>query len=413
MPYTVLTHTPLSYVADYVVYRYWPGFIGLRLVNILATLACAALIFNWVRARTKRLAAALFSASVFLLLPPVFQWSQTTRSPDAFCCLFALAALSVSDSQRRYRNLFIALFLTAAVLSKQTALFTLLPALLVIEWRKQRSLRSAMTWLLPSALALVLFLVGMQHATDGGFWTDAVNANICARSLHRFLFVTVRCLFFFWIFAACAWRFSRGTYTSAHVWGLFATAFGLLTCAKAGSDTMYFFDAGAAAAMLAGLGLDAASTKRAVIMVSSLMLCVFVPDAAIARTNAPIVADSYRRMVDDLRQYPTVLSDEASISIRTGRPWYWADPLVLNELGRQAKWDSSPIDRDIAAQRYSAIVVWNENVWSPVTWGLVRQNYALWRTYPAFKNHYSVYLPLNHAPKDEVGSAAGRGRRPH
>lgn len=155
---------------------------------------------------------------------------------------------------------------------------------------------------------------------------------------------------------------------------------------------MYFFDASAATAMLAGLAIDRASAKRSVILLAALILCLY-PDRLITRTTAPIVAQSYNAMLGDLSAYPTILSDEASINIRSGRQWYWGDPLVLNALGTQGYWNSHSIERGIASKSYSAVVAWNPTAWSPEEWQLLEQNYAAWRTYAAFKHSYTVYLP--------------------
>jgi len=395
-PYTVLTHTPLSYVVDYAFYKFWPGFAALRLVNILATLACAGLIFTWVKIRTGTVSAAIFAASAFVLLPPVFKWSQTTRSPDAFCCLFSLAALIALDCYcGRYRDLLVALFVTAAVLSKQTALFVLCPTLLAATYWKERSLRTALRWSSLAAILLAIFLAAMLGATHGGFWTNVVDGNKgCSFSWDQFILVTLRHLCFFWLVVLAAWRFSReARYTTAHFWAIFAIAFGLASCAKLGSDTMYFFDASAAVAMLAGLGLHNASPKRCAVLLCSLIPCLVVFDLRIAKTAGPRVTDGYHAMLTDLEPYPTVLSDEASIAIQMRRPWYWGDPLVLNALAKQGKWDSTGIEEGIAQQRYAAIVIWNPTVWPLRALDLVQQNYIQWRSYPAFKGKYVVYIP--------------------
>jgi hypothetical protein len=401
MPYTVLTHTPLSYIAGYLPYRIWPGFISLRLTNILATLGCSTLIFIWVRGRTASLVSAFFAACVFLLLPPVFQWSQTARSPDAFSCLFSIAALLALDYARgRYRDLLIALLFAAAFLSKQTALFVLFPSLVVVEYRRDKSFFTTARWPLLAGVLLGAIFVTLLVTTHGGFWTNIVDGNLgCAKSLDQFVLVTLRHLCFFWLFVAAAWWLSSSHYSSAHVWAILAIGFGLATCAKAGSDTMYFFDASAAAAMLAGIGLHTATAKRATVLVCSLLLCVKVFDLNIARTTAPVVAEGYRTMLTDLARYPTIFSDEASISIRTGRPWYWGDPLVLNALATQGKWDDTEIARGIAARRYSAIVIWNPTAWPKRDLELVQKNYIFRRAYPAFRNEYRVYLPLSSLQK--------------
>jgi len=112
----------------------------------------------------------------------------------------------------------------------------------------------------------------------------------------------------------------------------------------------------------------------------------------IAPIAAPAVATSYQRMLKDLQPYPTILSDEASIDIVTGRPWYWGDPLVLTELGRTGKWDDSFIESGLEAHRFAAVVVRNPDVWSRFSDNLKREYRAV-KTYPASNGTYTVYLP--------------------
>lgn len=391
-PYTVLTHTPLSYVVDYLFYRLWPGFAALRLINLLVTLACAVLIFFWVRRRTKSLPSSLFAVCVFLLMPPVFQWSQVARSPDAFCCLFSLAALTMLEGRGRHRDILIGLLFTLAFLSKQTAAATLLPALVISEYLIRRSVRAAFTWLAVFAGIIVPLFLWLQRMTHGGFWVDTVEANVCAFSPWLFQHL-IGVLVFFWIFGVLAFALSGKIRTPAHVWTIVSVAVGLLTCGKQGADTMYFFDASAAVALLSGIAMARASSKTVAVLVIALIPCVLLSDVALAHASSKAVEQSYRNMVNDLRPYPTILSDEPSIDILTGRPWYWGDPMVLYQLERAGKWDSSFIERGLKTHQFSALIVWNRNAWSPKTLATLNHEYRIWKTYPAFKGSYTVYLP--------------------
>lgn len=393
MPYSVLTHTPLSYVLAFGLYRIWPGFAALRLVNIIVTSACSILIFRWVHRRTNNAAASTFSACAFLLMPSVFQWSQVTRSPDAFCCFFSLAALSLLESRSKRRDLFIGSLFALAFLSKQTAALVLLPALVASEYMERRSFRSCVTWLATSVAIVAPIFIWLQWATHGGFWLNVFVANAqCAFSLSLFLYIVGQ-LRFFWIFAALVLALSSKAKTAAHVWAIVALGVGLLTCGKFGADTMYFFDASAAVALLSGIAISRRSTGTAVALLLALLPCVLVSDVVLARTSRPAVQENYRRMLGDLRPFPTILTDEVSIDIQSGRPWYWGDPLVLGQFERHGQWDASVIESGLATHRFAAVVVWSPLVWSKTQSDILHREYHLWKTYPAYKGSYLVYLP--------------------
>jgi 4-amino-4-deoxy-L-arabinose transferase-like glycosyltransferase len=88
-PYSVLTHTPLSYFLDYGVHSAFPAFWSLRLVNIVLTVCCALLVANLSRLENHHRGIANgFAASLFLVSTPVFFWSQVARCADALACFF-------------------------------------------------------------------------------------------------------------------------------------------------------------------------------------------------------------------------------------------------------------------------------------------------------------------------------------
>lgn len=393
MPYTVLTHTPLSYAIDYGLYRLWPGFSVLRLVNVIATIACAALIFSWVHRRTKTAAAPVFAACAFLSMPPVFQWSQVARSPDSFCCFFSLAALMALENPSRRRNILLGALFTLAFFSKQTAALILLPTLIIADYRERRSAGMILGWLAVSVAIITPICLWLQWSTRGGFWLNVVEANsCCAFSLGLFIHL-IRILIFFWIFAGLAFALSGKNRTPAHVWAIVSIGVGLLTCGKLGADTMYFFDGSAAIALLSGLAIDRGANKAAIALMIALFPCLMFSDVSIARTSSLAVEESYRAMMVDLRPYPTILSDEASIDINSGRPWYWGDPLVLGQLEQDGKWNASFIESGLATHRFAAVVVWSPYAWSQTQLDILHHQYHLWRTYTAFKGSYHAYLP--------------------
>jgi len=221
-----------------------------------------------------------------------------------------------------------------------------------------------------------------------------VDANVCAYSLKTLLYI-LQLLCFFWLFIGVCWALSGTERTTAHVWAVVSILVGLVTCSKLGAGTMYFFDSSAAAALLAGLALHRTS-RAAVILPALLAVCTLTDVMVIIplMTN-PDLTTGYQTMLTDLRQYRRVLSDEASISIQTGRPWYWSDPFVLNELRKSGKWDPSAIDERLGSQYFDVVIVRHPTIWSSHTYEVLDREYRLWRAYPSFHGQYLVYLPAH------------------
>ncbi|HEY3835666.1 MAG TPA: glycosyltransferase family 39 protein, partial [Bryobacteraceae bacterium] len=276
LPYTVITHTPFSYWAGYLLYRWVPDLWPLRALNIAATLGCAALIFVFVSLLTKRnVPSGVFASLSFLIAPVVFKWSQVSRSPDSFCDFFSLAALLCASSRARHRWALTTLFVVLSILSKQTAILTLVPALVVYSWR-EGTLKDAIRWLALGFVFLAVFVAAMQWYTRGGFWVFVVDANVMRMSGFQALVIVIL-LAGYWPFALVSFFLSGRKISVIHDWFLITTAVGLLTCAKVGSDTMYFFDSTAAASVLVGVALSrlTLSTGRGLAAFGAIACCYF------------------------------------------------------------------------------------------------------------------------------------------
>jgi hypothetical protein len=200
-PYSVLTHTPLSYLLGYGAYSLFPGYASLRLVNIVLTVCCALLVVNLSRlenpqgATGRRGTAHWLAAGAFLVSPSVFFWSQVTRSADTLACLFSLAAITslVGLPSSLRRELAIGGFWALAVLSKQSSAIVLAPVLLGYDFfvtRERPSVWRLVVWRLLFCGAVLLPVLGyLQWSSGGGFLNNVIGGNLVDASMQWWLVI--------------------------------------------------------------------------------------------------------------------------------------------------------------------------------------------------------------------------------
>ncbi len=252
-PYSVLTHPPLSYMLDYAVNSIFPDVRSLRVVNIVLTMGCAALVGKLTSLETgNRVMAPLFGACIFLGSIPIFFWSQVARCPDSLSCLFSLGVLTALTKMRKsiHREVVVGIFLALAVLSKQTALVVLTPTLIAQSVYFERNWRSGLGRFLVAAAIVVPVFVLLQWTSHGGFYENVVGGNLVRMSFAWWLSIMLR-MRGFWLFCLGVLLLGGIRKSVVSTWFLSSLAFGLFAAAKRGSDTMYFFDTSAALAILA------------------------------------------------------------------------------------------------------------------------------------------------------------------
>ena len=336
-PYSVLTHTPLSYLLDYAVYSVFPAFWSLRLVNIVLTVCCALLVANLSRLENRdRGIANWFAASLFLVCTPVFFWSQVARCADALACLFSLLALTalVDMSSSLRRELAIGVFWALAVLSKQTAAVVLAPVLFGYDVLLTRD-RSRIFWrfLFCGAVLLPVFLY-LQWSTHGGFFQNVIGGNLVRATAAWWLMVTLR-LKGFWLLCLVVALLGGLRKSATCIWLVTSLAFGLPAVAKRGADIMYFFDTSAALAVLAaGVVIRLPQLRRPLLAGVALTLGILTTSWNDRHWLVSSVGDEdYRSMTAWLSSYVSgkgqILSDDAGIPLRSARTRYGTAPSFL------------------------------------------------------------------------------------
>lgn len=178
------------YISGWLVRLLGPGFLALRLLSLLSTIAGFAVIymlvfFDAAGTRARRHLAALAGAGLYAAMYPwTGNWYDLARV-DSFYILLLLIALACT---RRLHPVLAAIAWTAVFLAKQT----ILPlGLILLSWqwkRPRRMLFGAGSLLLMAAIATRL----LDHATHGWFWFYAftvphANADLLARPAVFFL----------------------------------------------------------------------------------------------------------------------------------------------------------------------------------------------------------------------------------
>ncbi|MGD0295458.1 MAG: hypothetical protein ABSB30_16550 [Terracidiphilus sp.] len=385
-PYSVLTHTPLSYLLDYAIYSVIPALWPLRLLNIVLTLCCALLVAKLARFENPdHRVAGWFAASLFLVCTPVFFWSQVARCTDALACLFSLLAITalVTLPSSFRREVAVGVFWALAVLSKQTAAVVLAPALFGYDFFLTRD-RSRIYWrfLFCGAVLLPIFIY-LQWSTHGGFSQNVIAGNLVRATAAWWLMVTLR-LKSFWLLILVVALLGGLRKSATSIWFVTSLAFGLYAVAKRGADMMYFFDTSAALAiMAAGIVISLPQMRRPLLKGAALAITILAMSINDLQWLVSSAGDEdYSRMIAWLSSHASpngqILSDDAGISLALGQNPVSDDPFILAEWSARGVWRNDALMDGIRAGKYSAVVVSDSNLlWFPAERNEVAKGYTL------------------------------------
>jgi hypothetical protein len=403
-PFSVLTHTPLSYLLDDAAYSVFPALWSLRLVNIVVTVCCALLVAKLSRLENHgRGIAHWFAASLFLVCTPVFFWSQVARCPDALACLFSLLALTaltgMSSSLRR--ELAIGVFWALAVLSKQTAAVVLTPVLFGYDWFLTRD-RSRMFWrfIFCGAVLLPVFSY-LQWSSHGGFFQNVIAGNLVRTSADWWFIVTSR-LKGFWLLCLVVVMLGGLRMSASGIWLISSLAFGLLAVAKRGADIMYFFDTAAALAVLAaGIVIRLPQFRRPLLAGAALTLGILTMYWSDRRWLVSSAGDeNYVSMTEWLTSYTRgkgqILSDDAGISLALGQNPVWDDPFIFAEWANLGVWSDDTLVAGVRAGKYSVVVMGSRDLlWSPAMLSEIARSYTLVKVFHSTTPQATcLYVPV-------------------
>ena len=413
-PYSVLTHTPLSYLLGYGAYSLFPGYGSLRLVNIVLAAGCALLVANLSRLEYRQegiggwRSVHWFAAGIFLVSPAVFFWSQVARSTDTLACLFSLAALTalVGLPPSLRREVTIGVFWALAVLSKQSSAVVLAPVLLgydvLFARERSRPIWRLLAWRLLFCGVVLLPVFGyLQWSTRGGFLHNVIGGNVVDASAEWWL-VIVEKIKDWWVMCLIVVALGGLQRSATSLWFVSGLAFGLIGVAKRGADINYFFDASAALAILAaGVIVRAPQWRRLPLALAAILLAVLAMCWSDRGRMVSAAGDrGYASMIAWLSSYTggkgQVLSDDAGIPVALGQNPVMDDPFVFAEWAKRGTWNDNAIVEALRRGKYAAVVVSSiEPLWSPAMRREIARSYALVRVFPSTAPlPRCVYVPL-------------------
>ncbi len=385
------------YVAGFAAKLFGPGFLALRLISLLSTLGCFAVLYTLVVTETKNRLAALAGMGLYAAAYPVTQhWFDLGRVDSLYVLLVMLALLAT----RRLHPVLAALAWTLAVLAKQT----IAPVALIVlcfDWKRPRRALTGVGVFLLSTLGSTMWL---NHATHGWysyyiFTVPGANSDLRLHAAAFFLSTTLLAPFGVALAVIAAavlltnadWRSERARFYLLASGSLLALCWFLASHAGATANTAMPFYAMlsvafgvALARLLAWLRGFPTSRARAGEALLLLAVCaqlasqVYSPKLSVPSSE---VRASQQQFVDWLRLFPgdvwvpahpyeAVLAgklphpDEAAIhdALRPGHPA--ANRPLLREI-RQAVEQESPdaIVLDRAPQEEADAAPWLPTDW--------------------------------------------------
>lgn len=368
-PYTVSAYMPIFYSLEAVISKTGipPATAG-RLVSFAAFLGILALsrriVLHYARDVYCAWLAVLLIASTSLV-----EYWGTTGQTDTLAVFWSMAAFYCFS--RRWL-VAAGTFAALAFFTKQTMLASS-AAIFVLLWMERP--KTALRFGAILAACVAATALAIDHATSGSFFTDTVRGNMNPLSIEKLkqhAVVLIGAGQMMLILAAGiqkSWRASRDLL----VYLAFATAVLLLTAAKIGSDTNYQIEFTIVLTLCAVVTLHAvdffpltfAGSKR---WITLLQIPLAVHLALNFRMTKNLlqeriaVEQQFRSEVAALRPYVgagPLLSADYNASIRL-QGTMQVEPLIYNMLVNSGVIDPEPVRRDLAAERFATIILFED-----------------------------------------------------
>ncbi|GMV05723.1 MAG: hypothetical protein AMXMBFR53_20000 [Gemmatimonadota bacterium] len=336
-----------------------------RLVNGVGLLALLGAVALWARARGAR--GPVLAGTVGLLgasFPLLYGAGQLHLELWAVAGTVAGFALLATGSRRRDAVLG-GLLLAAGCWAKQTQA---VPALAALIWvwlhRRPSALRATAAFALGGGVggAVVTLLWGSEawrHMivyTVGTYSLDSLGLQALSHAAPWALLL---------VFTAVTLREARGSGGDALAWYWVASLLWSLSAAREGSGYAYFLDLHVATALWAGpriFGGGARGRWWPWLLAVQVVGADVGTGAALARNVARLhrvdrhLDDLCRSVASPQADGAPLLAERAGLARACGRPAV-LHPFIMSSLARQGRWDPTPLERDVRAGVYAAVVL--------------------------------------------------------
>jgi 4-amino-4-deoxy-L-arabinose transferase-like glycosyltransferase len=376
-PYTITNYPPLYMLAQV---PFVAGF-GLslaygRLISLVSIALAALFLGLTIRAITRNWVAAAAGGLLLLTIPYIFHWSALARI-DNFALSLSLIGLfcAAQFPNNGWGIFFAALFMSAAVYTRQTYLLAAPLAAFVYLWANAGFIQAIKFALWLGCIVLGVFAVLLAW-TGGGIWFHLITANVNAldtgilgyyaseivSSLVILLGMALIVLLFGWIRPEPrrAWWMA-----APYLLGGFVVA---LTISKVGSDVNYLFELIAALCLAAGVFIALVKAAPLVQMLALLLLAgqVVVMSRLTETQYAPLIAGRianraeadmlYDAIVNETRP---ILADEAmGMLVLAGKPILF-QPFEMSQLALTGMWDQAAFLERMDGDAYPVILMYN------------------------------------------------------
>ena len=417
-PYYSSNYPPLwSYLVSIPMAWIGPGVGAARIVSALAALTTAGVLGFAAYRLSRRPIAAVVAGGFFLASPYVFHTTPLARV-NSVALLCAAIALTVLDERRlsRWRVVFGALALAAALFTKPTALDAAAAATLAVLLRQPRY--GVLLGVIVGALgaAGLLLLMALTH---GAFWLNVVAGNANPFDVHQLTdylanYGVLHCVLLALAAAECAAMLLKREWSP---WALYAIGSGVaaLGVAKWGAGESYFLGVIAATSVLSavwvGRFLDGLPNARLRLALGAALLiqALLLSHAAVSNLM-PWLPDrgpqgaylGHAPSANDVQAGETIaaevrrlrgpaLSEDPSFAVVAGKPLV-GNATHLRNLYEAGLWDPTPMVSDLAAHRYAMVILDAELYPEPVL-AAIGRFYFLDRSVRVNGASYQLVLP--------------------
>ncbi len=386
LAYVPLIYPPLYYYTAAIASRVMGhgGFLPMRFVSFVSSLACFLLIFRMVLRQTGDRTAAFLSSALFAA---TFRaggaWLDVARVDSLFLALFLAAVCVIASGLSYQRCLAAGVLFSLSALTKQTALVMCAPVIVHLFWK---SWSRALTLAVLMALILGGTVVWQDHATEGWFsyyvlllpgqhaWTREVLLSFWFRDLLSTLPIVLLMTIFAFLpllephrrFAASFWvAVTAGMLTGSYLMRIFEGGYdNVLLPALAILSVLFGFSLSTIGEWLAGLRPEWRRSGEAFVSVACLVQFGFPGLLYDPWLQLPTRADLMAgrklvRMVRDATGEVFIPSHPYLVALAGKEPS--ATEMALQEVQRSHTPEKVAVEREIAealrSRRYDFVLL--------------------------------------------------------
>ena len=378
-PFTVSPYGPILYGLEALgVLLHLPPLTVGRVVSLLALGGVIFLVNRLLRLYTKNPYTVWTGTLMTAASANLVSWGSLGQS-DMLGLLFSVAALERYSTYRLKQApgalLASAVFVAAAIFSKQS--FIAAGATISILFLMENP-RGGLRYVLGLGTVGVAIALTLNWATSGGYWANAVIANLNPFAWHKltdqlhYFVLTAGSLALVAVAGLAGGKFRR-----IHPFALYlalSTIVFLATSPKIGSDLNYQIETVTALTLCAALALERlnffpllfADSKRWITLLQLPVLlyialnCAVTGKVALQRIGNDLLRqDQFQALAPYLSLPGRIVSVEIDPLLHSGRP-IEVEPLIFTMVADAGMSDPTPVLEDLEAREFSVVILYED-----------------------------------------------------